>query len=137
MIVAFARYPLLGKVKTRLAAGTGNEQALELYKLLLKGTIYQMTRYGLFPARFRHADCSVSWGRQSSLPATCRCTGVIAVVACADVSDCVRMRDWLAQSGLVCGQCTAAEKATGAKLPALHSACLCAGGGLPSPASEL
>lgn len=31
-IIAFARAPVVGKVKTRLAAGVGQEGALEVYK---------------------------------------------------------------------------------------------------------
>jgi rSAM/selenodomain-associated transferase 1 len=37
-LVVFARYPELGKVKTRLAAGVGQERALQVYRQLLTHT---------------------------------------------------------------------------------------------------
>lgn len=37
-LIIFVRNPVLGKVKTRLAATLGNERALEIYKLLLAHT---------------------------------------------------------------------------------------------------
>jgi uncharacterized protein len=37
-IIIFVRNPEMGKVKTRLAAGIGNEKALKIYKLLLEHT---------------------------------------------------------------------------------------------------
>ncbi len=37
-LIIFARNPVLGKVKTRLAASIGNEKALEIYKALLAYT---------------------------------------------------------------------------------------------------
>lgn len=38
LLLIFTRNPELGKVKTRLAQGVGNENALEIYKTLLKHT---------------------------------------------------------------------------------------------------
>ncbi len=38
LIIVFTRNPELGKVKTRLAKGIGNKNALEVYKILLKHT---------------------------------------------------------------------------------------------------
>lgn len=38
-LVIFAKYPLKGKVKTRLARDVGNETALEIYRFLLSRTI--------------------------------------------------------------------------------------------------
>lgn len=38
-LLIFTRNPELGKVKTRLAAGVGDEAALEIYKFLLKHTV--------------------------------------------------------------------------------------------------
>lgn len=37
-LIIFIRNPVLGKVKTRLAAGAGNEEALNIYKELLRHT---------------------------------------------------------------------------------------------------
>ena len=37
-LLLFIKNPVLGKVKTRLAASVGNEMALEIYKKLLKHT---------------------------------------------------------------------------------------------------
>lgn len=37
-LIIFVRNPVLGKVKTRLAATVGNEKALEIYRLLLEHT---------------------------------------------------------------------------------------------------
>ncbi|MDQ3020640.1 MAG: TIGR04282 family arsenosugar biosynthesis glycosyltransferase [Bacteroidota bacterium] len=42
-LIIFAKNPVLGKVKTRLAKDTGEEKALEVYKVLLKKT-YQETK---------------------------------------------------------------------------------------------
>ncbi|MBL7726081.1 MAG: glycosyltransferase, partial [Dinghuibacter sp.] len=49
-LIIFIRNPILGKVKTRLAADTGNEQALDIYRELLRHTretaaAVQCTRY--------------------------------------------------------------------------------------------
>ena len=44
MVVAFARVPVAGKVKTRLAAGVGGEQAAKLYDLLLRAVLQQASR---------------------------------------------------------------------------------------------
>lgn len=42
-LIIFAKNPVLGKVKTRLARETGDEKALEIYKLLL-GNTYRQTK---------------------------------------------------------------------------------------------
>ncbi len=39
LLIIFTRPPVLGKVKTRLAADIGDEAALEVYKFLLKHTV--------------------------------------------------------------------------------------------------
>ena len=39
LLIIFTRNPELGKCKTRLAATTGNESALEIYKFLLQHTV--------------------------------------------------------------------------------------------------
>lgn len=46
-IAVFARPPLLGQVKTRLAAGVGDSQALHVYRLLLEHTLRQIRASGL------------------------------------------------------------------------------------------
>ena len=38
IIIVFVRNPELGKVKTRLSKTIGNEDALKIYKILLKHT---------------------------------------------------------------------------------------------------
>ena len=43
-LIIFVRHPELGKVKTRLAATIGNENALKVYKLLLQHT-YDLIKY--------------------------------------------------------------------------------------------
>lgn len=42
-LIIFAKNPVLGKVKTRLARETGNEKAFEIYKLLLENA-YRQTK---------------------------------------------------------------------------------------------
>ncbi len=39
LLIIFTRNPELGKVKTRLAAGIGNQKALEVYQFLLQHTV--------------------------------------------------------------------------------------------------
>lgn len=46
-IAVFARPPVLGHVKTRLAAGVGDQQALQVYRLLLEHTLRQIRASGL------------------------------------------------------------------------------------------
>lgn len=46
-IAVFARPPRLGQVKTRLAAGVGDQQALHIYRLLLEHTLRQIRASGL------------------------------------------------------------------------------------------
>ena len=45
-ILAFARLPVPGKVKTRLAAGIGAQDAAALYGLLLRAVLQQASRHG-------------------------------------------------------------------------------------------
>ncbi len=47
LLLVFLRAPVLGKVKTRLAATLGNERALEIYKRLLRHTIEQGAQLGV------------------------------------------------------------------------------------------
>ena len=42
-VIIFVRNPELGKVKTRLAATVGDEQALDIYCRLLKHTMQQVS----------------------------------------------------------------------------------------------
>lgn len=54
-LIIFVRHPVLGKVKTRLAKGVGDEKALEIYKLLLKHTL-QITGALPFPKFVYYSD---------------------------------------------------------------------------------
>ncbi|MGV9011146.1 MAG: TIGR04282 family arsenosugar biosynthesis glycosyltransferase [Flavobacteriales bacterium] len=47
LLLVFLRAPVLGKVKTRLAATLGKERALEIYKRLLQHTIEQGAQLGI------------------------------------------------------------------------------------------
>lgn len=47
LLLVFLRAPVLGKVKTRLAATLGKKRALEIYSLLLKHTIEQGAQLGV------------------------------------------------------------------------------------------
>lgn len=47
LLLVFLRAPVLGKVKTRLAATLGKERALEIYTRLLQHTIEQGARLGV------------------------------------------------------------------------------------------
>ena len=44
-LIVFARLPVLGKVKTRLAAGVGTEAACEFYKACAEHVIQEAGRY--------------------------------------------------------------------------------------------
>lgn len=44
LLLIFTRNPELGKVKSRLAAGVGNKNALEIYKILLEHTKDQVSK---------------------------------------------------------------------------------------------
>lgn len=44
LLMLFQKNPVLGKVKTRLAAGIGEEKALEIYKSLLQYTYQQISQ---------------------------------------------------------------------------------------------
>jgi uncharacterized protein len=54
-IILFVRAPVLGKVKTRLAATMGNEKALAVYRLLLAHT-YALVQDGAIPVYVYYAD---------------------------------------------------------------------------------
>jgi rSAM/selenodomain-associated transferase 1 len=66
VIVVFARAPILGKVKTRLAATIGNERALSVYRRLAEETMKVVGQSGLD-----------------------------AMVACDDASQCEQVEQWL------------------------------------------
>lgn len=44
VVVVFARLPVPGKVKTRLAAGVGADQAAAFYKLCAEHTVLEVSR---------------------------------------------------------------------------------------------
>lgn len=80
MIVVFARAPILGSVKTRLAATIGDERALAVYRQLAETTMKVVGQSGLD-----------------------------AMVACDDASQCEQVEHWLgattfAQRGSDLGQ---------------------------------
>lgn len=56
-IAVFARPPRLGQVKTRLAAGVGDREALRIYRLLLEQTLQQICASGLPFTLFAAGQC--------------------------------------------------------------------------------
>ena len=48
-LIVFARYPTVGTVKTRLAAGVGAHAATELYKSFVSGILTESLRFSFKP----------------------------------------------------------------------------------------
>ncbi len=55
LLIIFVKNPVLGKVKTRLAADVGDDRALEIYKRLLSKT-HQVTKPGAFSKWIFYSD---------------------------------------------------------------------------------
>jgi glycosyltransferase A (GT-A) superfamily protein (DUF2064 family) len=70
-VVAFARLPRPGLVKTRLAAGVGYSAAAEFYRQCAEAVIAQLGR------------C-----RRRLLPAACRCRLLLALACWLELSPC-------------------------------------------------
>lgn len=55
LLIIFVKNPMLGKIKTRLAADVGDDRALEIYKRLLSKT-HQVTKSGEFSKWVFYSD---------------------------------------------------------------------------------
>lgn len=52
--IIFAKWPAVGKVKTRLAAGSSNELATQFYRLCCSHIVAECSRYSLLPTSREH-----------------------------------------------------------------------------------
>lgn len=63
-LLVFIRNPVLGKVKTRIAAKTGEQKALEIYELLLRNTLHtcsQLTKIKVIVYYSDFIDTKDNW----------------------------------------------------------------------------
>jgi len=67
-LVIFAREPVAGRVKTRLAAGVGAEAAAEIYATLLDHTLREAGRSDVEPVISLAMDPSASWAATLDSP---------------------------------------------------------------------
>ena len=99
-LIVFARLPVPGKVKTRLAAGVGTEAACEFYKACAEHIIQEAGRYeeGLrlfFTLLVLPLPVVSHILVSDSLHARCRCPGVQAYLFYSDAADEARIGAWL------------------------------------------
>jgi len=67
-LVIFAREPVPGRVKTRLATGVGDEAAAEIYATLLEHTLQTAVRSDVEPMISLAADPDASWAATLGVP---------------------------------------------------------------------
>lgn len=107
-LAVYARVPLLGAVKTRLAAGVGAAAALQFYQEMLIHTLQQARRQVSITVLggIHVAGLAVPSGGSGKQPlpmgAACRCAGVRCTVYHADPRDGPAMAEWLGKHHLVC-----------------------------------
>ena len=116
-VVAFARLPRPGQVKTRLAAGVGDAEAAEFYRRCAEAAIAELGRWPLPPTPpLQLPPCwflplSLPWLRgpvPSNTPRrSLRLQGVAVYLFYAQPEDEAEMAAWLAPLAVVRGACLA------------------------------
>ena len=115
-LIAFARLPVAGKVKTRLAAGSSDQVACEFYGACLLHCLqaalkcvkrtrpqYKLYENAVFVKQFlnHHLDSNLAPRLSHSTCIWCR-SGRKVSCCCTEESEVPLMQEWLTSHGLVC-----------------------------------